>query len=435
MVGLTGHETFTICRKQECMVAVNVRSMEPRSVSSPSTNVYTDSPARMSAPGAARRRPQPLIDALVPDAHLNAAVAGIRGLGLGGMRVLALGPSWASPGLWSRHAAARAVGPGVIDEPGALAGRIARLAADHGPLVVYPSREETIDLMLSATGWDGVVLPFPRADVLDHVRQKARLVQTAAGAGLHTPASLFEGTAAEAGGREFRWPVVLKPAHPVSALKTARLARDGDHLRALTASLPPDEPLLVQERVRGPLVSVELVIDREGRLVARFQQVTRRTWPSAAGSIALAKSVPPDEALISRTAAMLAELGYWGLAQVDFVETPSGFALLDVNPRFYRCLPLAMACGTNLPALWHAVAIGRPVGAPGAYRTGMTYRWLEADFVAAMRGAPGRLLERAPQPSTGAAWSAGDPLPGVLLGMSAVGSRVMRLMQPGRRIP
>ena len=53
----------------------------------------------------ASRRPQPLIDALVPDAHLNAAVAGIRGLGLGGMRVMALGPSWTSPGLWSRHTA------------------------------------------------------------------------------------------------------------------------------------------------------------------------------------------------------------------------------------------------------------------------------------------------------------------------------------------
>ena len=148
--------------------------------------------------------------------------------------------------------------------------------------------------------------------------------------------------------------------------------------------------------MRGPLVSIELVIDREGRLVARFQQVTRRTWPSAAGSIALATSVEPDEGLVSRTAAMLAELGYWGLAQVDFVETPSGFTLLDVNPRFYRCLPLAVACGTNLPALWHAVAVGRPVGAPGAYRTGMTYRWLEADFVAAVRGAPARLFERAP---------------------------------------
>jgi biotin carboxylase len=407
---------------------------EPRSMPSAPSNASID--ARMNARTAhARdsRRPQPLIDALVPDAHLNAAVAGIRGLGLGGMRVLALGPSWVSSGLWSRHTAARAVAPGVLAEPQALAARIEQLAADHGPLVVYPSREETIDLMLAARGWDGVVLPFPGSEVLQQVRDKSRLEQTAADAGLQTPASLFEGTAAELSGRQFAWPVVVKPARPVSAFKTARLARDAEELQRLLGGVPSSERLLVQERVRGPLVSVELVIDREGRLVARFQQETRRTWPTAAGSIALATSVAPDEPLVSRTATMLAELGYWGLAQVDFVETTAGFTLLDVNPRFYRCLPLAIACGTNLPALWHAVAVGRPVGAPGTYRTGTTYRWLEADFVAAARGTPARLFERAPRPSTGAAWASGDPLPGVLLAASAVGSRVLRMLPVRRR--
>jgi biotin carboxylase len=410
-------------------VVSKVATEAPGMTSAPSKAKLDQRRTTTPARARAQRRPQPLIDALVPDAHLNAAVAGIRGLGLGGMRVLALGPTWFSPGLWSRHTAARAVGPSVVAAPAALGDRIARLAADHGPLVVYPSREETIDLMLSAPGWDGVLLPFPGNDVLHQVRDKACLEQTAAEAGLSTPASLFEGTAAELTGRRFRWPVVVKPAQPVSALKTARLANDDEELGRLLQGVPPEEPLLVQERVKGPLVSVELVIDREGRLVARFQQVTRRTWPSAAGSIALATSVEPDEGLVSRCAAMLAELGYWGLAQVDFVETASGYTLLDVNPRFYRCLPLAVACGTNLPALWHAVAVGRPVGAPGTYRTGMTYRWLEADFVAAARGAPARLFERAPHPSTGAAWAPGDPLPGLLLSVSAVASRVLRMLR------
>jgi predicted ATP-grasp superfamily ATP-dependent carboligase len=412
------------------MKLVSKEATEARSMPSAPSNAPLE-PDILQAPtrSPASRRPQPLIDALVPDAHLNAAVAGIRGLGLGGMRVMALGPSWTSPGLWSRHTAARAVGPSVVAAPAALAERIGRLAADHGPLVVYPSREETIDLLLSAGDRVGAVLPFPGGDVLQRVRDKLQLEETAAEAGLTTPDSLFEGTAAELAGRSFQWPIVVKPARPVSALKTARLVRDAEHLARLLRGVAPQEPLLVQERVKGPLVSVELVIDREGRLVARFQQVTRRTWPSAAGSIALATSVAPDEALVSRTAAMLAELGYWGLAQVDFVETDAGYTLLDVNPRFYRCLPLAVACGTNLPALWHAVAVGRPVGPPGTYRTGMTYRWLEADFVAAARGAPGRLFERAPHPSTGAAWAPGDPLPGFLLSFSAVATRVLRMLR------
>jgi predicted ATP-grasp superfamily ATP-dependent carboligase len=218
----------------------------------------------------------------------------------------------------------------------------------------------------------------------------------------------------------------MKPARPVSALKTARLVKTPAELEAWLAPLPDDEHVLVQERVPGPIVSIELVLDRQGNLVARFQHVTRRTWPSAAGSIALATSVEPDEELVDRTASMLAGIGYWGLAQVDFVDTPQGPVLLDVNPRFYRCLPLAIACGTNLPALWHAVTSGRPVGSPGRYRVGVTYRWLEADFVAAARGTPRRLLHRTPSPHAGASWAAGDPVPGLLLSAAAVTDRLLR---------
>ncbi len=380
---------------------------------------------------AAPPRPRGVIDAVVPDAHLNAAVAGIRGLGGAGLRVLAVGPSWAAAGLWSKHATARAVSPSVVEDPGGYAGRLEQLVADSGPVALYPSREETIEAMVArGAGLDGVVLPFPAARVLDRVRDKERLASTAAAAGMDTPGSLFCGPARVLRETRFGHPVVVKPARPVSALKTAVLVRDADEMDTVLAALPEGERLLVQERVPGPVVSVELVLDRDGNLVARFQHVTRRTWPSAAGSIALATSVEPDEALVYRTASMLADIGYWGLAQVDFVDTPAGPVLLDVNPRFYRCLPLAIACGTNLAALWHAVTSGRPVGSPGRYRVGVTYRWLEADFAAAARGAPRRLLYRTPSPHAGAAWAAGDPLPAFLLGGAAVTNRVLR--QAGR---
>ena len=366
--------------------------------------------------------------ALVPDAHLNAAVAGIRGLGAAGLSVLAVGPSWTAAGLWSKHTTARAVSPSIVDDPNGYAGRLRSLAADQGPLVIYPSREETIDALLAErSGWDGAILPFPGARVLDRVCDKARLINTAEASGIDTPGLLFNGPAGELRSARFWRPVVVKPARPVSNLKTAKLARDSGRLEALLATVADDEQVLIQERVMGPITSVELVLDRAGNIAGRFQHVTRRTWPPAAGSIARATSVEPDEALVYRTASMLAGIGYWGLAQVDFVKTPSGYVLLDVNPRFYRCLPLATACGTNLPALWHAVTVGRPVGKPRGYRVGVTYRWLEADFAAAARGTPQRLLDRAPRPSAGAAWAAGDPVPGFLLSGQAVVDRGLRV--------
>ena len=374
-----------------------------------------------------RLGPRDLLDAVVPDAHLNAAVAGIRGLGGAGLRVLALGPSWAAAGLWSKHAALRAVSPSVADDAEGYADRLEHLAATVGPVAVYPSREETIDAMLRQPGgMAGVILPFPGAPVLDRVRNKERLAATAAAAGIDTPGALFSGAVGELRRARFPGPAVMKPAQPVSILKTARLVKTQEEMEAWLAPLADEEQILVQERVRGPIVSIELVLDQDGNLVARFQHVTSRTWPSAAGSISLATSVEPDEELVRRTAAMLADIGYWGLAQVDFVDTPLGPVLLDVNPRFYRCLPLAIACGTNLPALWHAVTSGRPVGSPGRYRVGVTYRWLEADFAAAVRGTPRRLLHRTPAPHAGASWASGDPVPGFLLSAAALTDRILR---------
>jgi predicted ATP-grasp superfamily ATP-dependent carboligase len=232
-------------------------------------------------------------------------------------------------------------------------------------------------------------------------------------------------------------PSIVKPAGPVGALATARALRSRADLEGLVAELPATEQVLVQEEIRGRLASLALVIDREGRVVARFQEEARRTWPREVGSFALTVSVMPDEELVERSRAMLAGAGYWGLAQLDFVSTAGSPMLIDVNPRFYACMPLALACGVNLPAAWHAVVEGGPlrgvdghrVEARSEYPTGRVYRWLEGDLYAARRGEVRALLRRGRRPSAGAMWAPDDPIPGVLLGLGVL------LRWLARRVP
>ncbi len=144
----------------------------------------------------------------------------------------------------------------------------------------------------------------------------------------------------------------------------------------MLGGLPADEPLVVQERLSRPLVSLGVVIGRDGTIVSRFQHLARRTWPAAAGSTALAISVEPDDALVARAGALLAAVGYWGLAELEFIATARGPALTDVNPRYYGCMPLPLACGLNLPAIWHAFVVDVPLPAAVPYRVGVAYRWL-----------------------------------------------------------
>lgn len=366
--------------------------------------------------------------ALVTDVHIRSAVAGLRGLARAGIEVVALGPRRSAAGLWSRHVAGRAVGPDVAADRAGFVARLARLATEHGPLVVYPGWEGALEALLGAREGlpEQAVLPYPASESVNAIRDKRRLQALAREAGIETPRTLAAATARELTASPPQTPCVVKPMRGGGPLASATVARFEDELLALLRSLPDGERLLVQERISGPLIALSLVIRRDGEPAACFQQAARRTWPADAGASTTAVSVATDERLAARAAGMLATAGYWGLVELQFVETGGGPALIDANPRFYGSLPLALAAGVNLPAAWHAVTLDRALPSPGRYRVGMSYRWLEGDLSAALRGEPRRLLEGPPRPRVGAMWASDDPLPAALLAADAAAVRLRR---------
>jgi predicted ATP-grasp superfamily ATP-dependent carboligase len=354
----------------------------------------------------------------------------VRGLGRGGVGVIALGPDRSAAGLWSRYTRAREVGPDAVASPAAYVAHIARVARERGPLVVYPSREESIDAILDhlAELPPEVVLPYATNDALRRIREKPGLGALTAEVGLRSPATIVEATAGELLESSIPVPSVIKPAAPVGRFFcTARVIESQEQLQEVLARrVASDERVLVQEHASGPLISLELVLDREGQVAVQFQGLARETWPPKAGSISHAVSVEPDPDLVERAAQFLRRAGYWGLAQLDFVDDVHGMTLIDVNPRFYACLPLALACGVNLPLVWHAVVTDGPRPPLGTYPIGVTYRWLKGDLAAAAQGSPRRLLNRRAPAGAGSAWASDDPLPGLLLASRAVTRRLRR---------
>ena len=383
--------------------------------------------------------------AVVVDAHIRSAVAGLRGLGRAGIRPIALGPSWNAAGRWSRYAGGRALAPDPKADAAGFARALAALAQARGPLVAFPGREESIDGILAAAEIDAnVVAPFPR-DAVERIRRKSELDGLAAASGLRVPATVEEGTAGELLGSGVELPCAIKPVVSTGALPTTKVVETPEQVRALLSPLPPDERLIVQPLIRSALTSLGLVVSRDGRLVARFQHMATRTWPRAAGSTASAVSVRPDEELAARAAGMLAAAGYWGIVEMEFLDDGDGPTLIDVNPRYYGCMALPLRCGVNLPAAWHAVVTGGALPEPQPYPAGVRYRWLEADFVGALRGAPGLLARRPSRPGTGAMWASDDPLAGPLLAATALAGRLRRratlggardtLLAPGETAP
>jgi len=371
------------------------------------------------------------MDALVTDVQLPAAVAGIRGLGRARLDVLAVAPRRGSAGLWSRWAARRAIAPPPGSDPIGFVAALARLAAEHGPLVIYPGSENAIEAAIDH--WDelsvAAILPYPGPGPLSTIRDKRRLPELAAAAGLQAPRTLAIATASELAGERLHGRCVVKPARPVGERRGAHVIDSEQELAALVAAgrLPAAEPLVLQEPVVGSLTSLELVLAPDGAVAECFQQAAARTSPAPAGLISSSLSVATDPRLVERAASMLASVGHWGLAQLDLVVSEHDAFVIDVNPRFYSCLPLSLACGVNIPAAWHAVATGRTARPSSNYPVGVRYRWLEGDLVEAIRGDSRRLLTRPSPRTAGAIWANDDPVSGFALGAAALARRLRRL--------
>jgi predicted ATP-grasp superfamily ATP-dependent carboligase len=98
-----------------------------------------------------------------------------------------------------------------------------------------------------------------------------------------------------------------------------------------------------------------------------------RIWPVDCGTASAAVTTEPDVELESRLRRLLA--GHEGVFQVQLI----GDQVIDVNPRVYGSLPLAVAAGANLPAIACAATAGRTPDSLVRARPGVRYRWLEGD--------------------------------------------------------
>ncbi len=379
------------------------------------------------------------VDAVVTDVHTGSSLAGLRDLGRAGYRVLAMGNGRSAAGSWSRYATICTEAVDSDRHPRGFIRSVAELAELHGPFVFYPSGESAIHAVLAHRDEipASVVLPFADLEALAKLRDKRKLSAVAASVGLTTPKTLMEATASEIAANPPPLPVAIKQVLPEGSLKKrTRIVTNRAELDALLAVVAPEESLLVQEKAEGPLIGLALVLDTHGQLVARFQQFARRLWPVDACGSTLAVSMAPDEDLVKRCTRMLAACGFSGLAQLQFLRTDRGPALIDVNPRFYGSMALASASGLNLASAWHKVIIGESLSSVPDYRAGVHYRWLEGDVTAAFNGSPGRLLARTPRPKTGQAWAGDDPLPGLVVATNATSARVrqrLRSMVPKQR--
>jgi predicted ATP-grasp superfamily ATP-dependent carboligase len=351
-------------------------------------------------------------------------LAGVRGL-----RAAGYAP-WVATGTHPSYAARSRAVAGVVRVPDPAADReayvaaLAREAETLGVRAVMPGTEVGLVALAGSQSAfpDGVVIGTSDPGTVARATDKRELEQLAAAAGLSTPPTVRMTVADEL---EIALPALVKA--PRSSTPNGRggfdvagvvRATTRDELLAAVAALPGGAAL-VQPALDGDLTAVAGVA-WQGDVVATSHQVSTRVFPPGAGISAFAVTVPRDPDLEAGVRRLIEAIGWSGIFQAQFIRAQATSHLIDLNPRIYGSLALAIAAGLNLPGIWADLLLGR---APTVsdYRVGVAFRSEERDLAAlaaAVRRGDWRLAAAILGPrraTTHAVASLRDPLPLVTL--------------------
>lgn len=317
---------------------------------------------------------------LITEGDNVGVLAVVRGLRRAGYEPWVLAAGRNAPATTSRAAAGSLRVCDPATDATAFADQVAAIARRLAPVAVLPGGEKS---MLALAGCadlmpNGSLLALCDRPTVALATDKAELVELAAGAGLRSPETFP--LSAEAAARDelpVGLPAIVKPVRSElssaggflkSCVSFARSREDViDALRVL-----PSGHGLVQPYHDGSLTSLSGVFSA-GAVLGATHQRALRVWPRGCGEMAYAVSLPRDSELELAAGRLLARLGWSGLFQIQFIETAQDRLLIDLNPRVYGSLALALAAGQNLPALWVESLLGKSSAAT-PYREGVTFR-------------------------------------------------------------
>ena len=324
---------------------------------------------------------------LVTDGEARAALAAVRSLGRRGSEVHVSSADGRSLAGASRYAVSDAALGDAGTDPRGFAERLAALVARLRPEVVLPVTEQCLGTVYRFELDADPRFACPPRALYERAVDKHALLAEAEALGVPVPRTrlLEPSDPPPALPEPFRYPVVLKARrsrfwagggwHSGEAVTVRGPAQWADALRAPGLA----GGALLQEFVPGHGEGVFLLC-RDGAPLVRFAHRRLREKPPTGGASVLSESVRPDPALLAHAEALLGALRWTGLAMVEFRRAPDGRAvLMEVNPRLWGSVQLAIDAGADFPALAVALHRGEPIPTVEP-RLGVRTRWLLGDL-------------------------------------------------------
>jgi predicted ATP-grasp superfamily ATP-dependent carboligase len=327
---------------------------------------------------------------LILDGSQRSALAVVRSLGREGLQVIVADTELNNLASSSKYCVHRETYPHPNNVEDFIA-TVNRLIDRYRITALYPVSEISVYTLLeNKHRLNSVTLSFPSIETVRKLSDKGALVGLCQELGLSVPSSDYfsDGQEFIRNHTGYSYPVVLKPT--LSRIKN----KEGDwintsvcyanskvELHKLIKSTVYfcDYPFMIQEYIEGFGSGVFLLFN-EGDYIAHFAHRRLREKPPSGGVSVLSKSIGANPEQLAIAKKLLSEVNWHGVAMVEFKVDDQGKPyVIEVNPRFWGSLQLAIDAGVDFPYMLHQLSTDSKSEKP-SYRERQKLRWLLGDL-------------------------------------------------------
>ena len=231
-------------------------------------------------------------------------------------------------------------------------------------------RSQAIDLLLPVTDWtlgplsakremfEGICsVALPSARALETAADKYKTIQMAEQLGIAVPRTwLIESGCELSSAGDIQFPAVVKGRFsvrwPGEKAVFGSVAYAGSRAEVeghVSARLQAAGDVLLQEFVAGTGIGFSCFV-ADGEMFLPFQWERIREVDPRGSASSARKSIPVDDRLAVLSGRLLSEIGFEGIAMVEYKRTTEGkMILMEINGRPWGSLALPVACGIDYP--------------------------------------------------------------------------------------
>ena len=325
---------------------------------------------------------------LVTDGHFRKTLAVVRSLGRKGIHVTVGERTFLNTSFFSKYCTKRLVYPSPRRSPDQFIEFLLKEIKENHYDCLFPMEEETLLLLAN---YHSEISPYtyllsPGLKKIEFVRDKRNLMEFAEAHGIPTPKTIqispsLSPPSLMAEGRvgEIPIPAVIKPRISSGSFGIIYVKKKEDLIPSYQSVHERYPFPLIQEWIPdgGGTFGFSALFDEASNIKAAFVHKKLRMYPVQGGPSTLREGVEHPQ-IMKLGLSLLKSLNWVGVGMVEFkVDPRDGIPkLMEINPRFWGSLQLAIVSGVDFPYLILRMARGESFEPILRYNVGKRCRWL-----------------------------------------------------------